>query len=281
MSWVDIAKKDFQDAIRSRAFWGLSALFLLLIVGIAYVFGTSDVLASSDAGAEALIFFIASALGTFVSLAAIVVCYRSLAGERESGSMKLLLSLPHTRLDIILGKVVGRAGVLAVPIVVALTIGTLFGTALLGDIAPVSTILFGLVTLLFAVTYASIIVGFSAMTKSTTRSATLAVGFFVIVELFWNVVLLAIRYVINGFSFTGLSEAPAWFYPLSQLSPSTAFTTALTAVVSGGSANGGTGLSPEQFDAFYASRWIAFLALAFWIVVPIAVGYWRFDATDL
>ena len=31
----------------------------------------------------------------------------------------------------------------------------------------------------------------------------------------------------------------------------------------------------------YLEHWVAFLILAVWIVVPLAIGYWRFGRTDL
>ncbi|MEF8901291.1 MAG: hypothetical protein V5A25_08730 [Halovenus sp.] len=77
MSWQVVAKKDFRDAVRSRAFLGLSAIFLLLVVGIAVLYGSLDELSGTDPDALGLIFFVASSIGTFVSVAAIVVCYRT------------------------------------------------------------------------------------------------------------------------------------------------------------------------------------------------------------
>jgi ABC-2 type transport system permease protein len=281
MSWAVVARKDFQDAIRSRALWGLSAIFLLLVVGIAVLYATVDAVAQ-EPSALGLIFFVASSIGTFVSVAAIVICYKSIAGERESGSMKILLSLPHTRRDVIVGKVVGRTGVLAVPIVVALLVGAFVGTALLGSVAPVATVLFGLVGLLFALTYASVMVGLSATTGSTTRAAALAIGFLLVFEFLWDVVVLAVVYVANGFVFpVGAADFPAWVYPISQIPPSSAFVTSLTAIIPDAPAQGGTVPAPDAFDAFFATPWIGVVALLVWTVVPVALGYLRFLNADL
>lgn len=283
MSLTAVARKDFADAIRSRAFWGVSALFFLLIVGVSVAYATFDVV-GGDPSALGLIFFVASAIGTFVSLAALIVCYRSIAGERESGSMKLLLALPHTRRDVVFGKLVGRTGVLAVPIVLALLVGSGLGMALLGDVAPVATVLFGLVAVLFALAYAGIMVGVSATTGSTTRAAALAVGFFLFAEVLWDVVILAVVFVAEGFQLpTGPGAAfPDWTYLLFQLSPSNAFVTSLTAVIPDAPTTAaGPAPSAGQLDAFFATPWIAVLVLVFWAVVPVLLGYWRFVGADL
>jgi ABC-2 type transport system permease protein len=283
MSWAVIARKDFQDAIRSRALWGLSAIFLLLVGGVAVLYASLDEISGGDPSAVGLIFFVASTIGLFVSVAAIVICYRAIAGEREVGSMKILLSLPHTRRDVVIGKVVGRTAVLAVPIVVALLVGAFVGTSMLGEIAPVATVLFGVVGLLFALTYAAIMVGFSATTGSTTRAAALAIGFLVVVEFLWDVVVLALVYVANGFAFPAVtSDFPAWIYPVSQIPPSSAFVTSLTAVIPDAPAQAaGNVPTADAFGAFFATPWVGVVSLLLWAVVPVVLGYWRFEAADL
>ncbi|MEF8785806.1 MAG: ABC transporter permease [Haloarculaceae archaeon] len=281
MSWAVIAKKDFQDAIRSRALWGLSALFLVLVGLFAVVYATVDVVSGGDPSALGLIFFVAGAIGTFVSVAAIVTCYKSLAGERESGSMKLMLSLPHTRWDVVLGKLVGRTAVLAVPIVIALVVGTVLGMGLLGDIAPVATVLLGIVGILFALTYAGIMVGLSATTGSTSRAAAFAIGFLLVFEFLWDVVVLGLVFVTNGFALpTG--GFPEWVFPVSQVAPSNAFVTTLSAVIPDSpAAAAGQGPDAAQVDAFFGTPWVGVVVLALWTVVPIVLGYWQFQSTDL
>jgi ABC-2 type transport system permease protein len=183
----------------------------------------------------------------------------------------------------VFGKLVGRTAVIAVPVVVSLVIGLVAGGLMLGDVAPVATILFCLVALLFALTYVSIMVGFSAVSESTTRAAALSIGFFIVVEFLWDVVVLGLAYVANDFSFPQTTaDFPAWIFPVSQLQPSTAFVNALVAVMPDPpDINGGTGPSAGEFDAFFATPWLAFVALAFWIVISVALGYRRFQRADL
>ena len=280
MTWAVVAKKDFQDAIRSRALWALSALFLVLVGLFAVVYASVDEVSGGDPTALGLIFFVAGAIGTFVSFAAIITCYKALAGERESGSMKVLLSLPHTRRDVVLGKLIGRTAVLAVPIVIALVLGIVLGMGLLGDLAPVATVLLGVVGLLFALTYAGIMVGISATTGSTSRAAALAIGFLFVFEFLWDVVVLGIVYVANGLVLP-TAGFPDWTYPLTQVPPSNAFVTTLVAVIPDAPAAAAGGQNPAQIDAFFGTPWIGLLALVLWTVVPIALGFWRFQAADL
>ncbi|MEF8854518.1 MAG: ABC transporter permease subunit, partial [Haloarculaceae archaeon] len=135
MSTLAVAKKDFRDAIRSRALWGLSLLFFLLVSGIGVAYAEFDALSGGQPTPTGLIFFIASGVGTYVSLAALLTCFKSIAGERESGTIKVLLSLPHSRRDVILGKWLGRSAVLALPVVGTFVIGVAIGGVLMGAFA--------------------------------------------------------------------------------------------------------------------------------------------------
>jgi ABC-2 type transport system permease protein len=282
MSWAVVAKKEFQDAVRSRLFWALSALFFLFVGLLAAAYIGVDVLSDGDQTTLGLVFFIASSLGLFVSLTAIVIGYKAIAGERESGSIKILLALPHSRRDVVLGKIVGRGAVLAIPVVVSLALGTLGGMVALGDFELLGPVAFLAVGLLFVLSYVAIVVGFSATTGSTGRAASLTVGFFVVFEMFWDAVVFGLAFVQAGFTLPPISEFPAWVFPVSQVPPSSAFGTALVAVIPDAPATAfGAGPAAEQLDAFYATPWLGLVVLLFWIVVPPVIGYWRFEHADL
>ncbi len=290
MTWLTVAKKDFRDAVQSRALWSLVGVFVVLSIVSTYAYVEAPALLGSQAEATfgGLIFFTIGLTGLFVPLAAIVVCYKSLAGERELGSIKLLLSLPTTRGQVFVGKVIGRAAVLAFGLSVGLVVGIGFGSVLLGEFDALAVLVFVLVTLSFAAIYAAIVVGISATTGSTSRATTLALGFFVVFELLWDVVPMGILYVVEGFSLP--TTIPDWVYPVMQVSPSSAYFTTIVALLpdlaetvgadpSGSGA--GVEVSAAEAEPFYATPEVGILVLALWLVVPLAVGYYRFDAADL
>jgi len=276
MSTLAVAKKDFQDALRSKALWGLSALFVLLSLLIAYVFAEfTTEMGIEEQTAKGLAYFLASQITLFVSITAIVIAYKAIAGERESGSIKILLSLPHTRRDVLLGKVLGRGATLSIPTLIGLLAGAALGTALMGEVAPVALGALLLMSLIFVLTYISIIVGLSALTGSTSRASMLTIGFFFVFELLWGGVLIGISWISRELPF--LSNDPAWIDILAQIPPSAAYTTGLTALIPGD-----IGLADETTaDAFYQTPWVGIVMLVLWLVVPLAIGYWRFSKADL
>ncbi|WP_228546385.1 ABC transporter permease subunit [Halegenticoccus tardaugens] len=234
------------------------------------------------------VFFTVGLTGLFVPLASIMVCYKSLAGERELGSIKLLLSLPTNRLNVFTGKVAGRAAVLVFGLGVGLLVGLGFGSVLLGTLNLGGTLVFVLVTLGFAAIYAGIMVGLSATTGSTSRATTLALGFFVVFELLWDVVPMAAVYVVNGFNLP--SAMPEWVFLIGQVSPSSAYLSTVVALLPGfaevaGAAPAQTGVGVEvaavEPDPFYLSPEVGIVVLALWLVVPFLIGYYRFNVADL
>ncbi|WP_121820074.1 ABC transporter permease subunit [Halostella salina] len=290
MTWLVVAKKDFRDAVQSRALWALVGTFVMLSVVSTYAYVEVPELFGGSGGAtfDGLLLFTVGITGLFVPIAAIVVCYKSLAGERELGSIKLLLSLPTDRANVFAGKVLGRATVLMFGLGVGLVVGLGVGAALLGSVDAVSATVFVLVTLVFVAVYAGIMVGLSATTGSTSRATTLALGFFVVFELFWDVVPMGVVYVVEGFTLP--TELPDWMYPVMQVSPSSAYFSTVTALLP--DLTGGVGTEPVGADAgvdvtaagadpFYLSPEVGIVILAAWLVVPFAVGYYRFAGADL
>ena len=280
MSWTAVAKKDFRDAVQSRALWSLLAVFVVLSVVLSYSYAEFPALVggTEQATVGGLVFFTSGIVSLFVSLTAIVVCYKAIAGERELGSIKLLLALPHSRRDVFVGKLAGRAGVLSLALAVGLVVGLGVGSALLGSFEPVPLALFLFATLLFAFVYVTIVVSISATTGSTSRATTGALGFFLLFELLWDVVPLGVVYVANGFSLP--AQMPDWTFPLMQLPPSSAYVLALNALLPD-LADAAPGATVAGFDAFYARPELGFVVLAFWLVVGLAVGSYRFANADL
>ena len=285
MSWVVVARKDFQDARLSRGLWAVTALFVLMSVGLAVLYGTVPAV-SQDIGEVSTLGFLTLLIGAvtlFVSIAAIVIGAGAIAGERASGSGKLLLGFPHSRADVVLGKLVGRTAVLGAAIVVGLTIALVVALALFDSFAPVDYAVFTAMTLVLALVYIAIMVAISATTGSGGRAMAFGIGAFVVLEILADIVPLAALFVANGFSVpSGGAAIPAWVAFLNVITPSTAYTNALGWFLGDGSA------TAAALDAqlagpvpFYLTGWASMAVLATWLVVPLALGYRRFAHADL
>jgi ABC-2 type transport system permease protein len=290
MSWPVVARKDFQDAARSKALWGLTVLFVLFMAGFAYLYtlfqtqgaGQSETVVSS----LDYVTFLLGPAALLIPITALVVTHKSIAGEVESGSAKFLLSLPHTRRDAVAGKVAGRGGVLAASILVGLLAALVVVLALYDVFDAGVFVVFSAFTLLLGVVYTAIGVGVSATTKDSGRATILAAGFFVVFEVVWQYVANILYYVVEG-SFSppfqqaadgsAFLDAPGWFFFVRRLSPSAAYSSA-TQWFTDSSA---TFLPAFDTVPVYLTGWAWLAILLAWLVVVPALGYAVFSSADL
>ncbi|MCU4718434.1 ABC transporter permease subunit [Halapricum hydrolyticum] len=278
MSWVAVARKDFRDAIRSRMFWALAIVFGLLSVGLGAAFGYySDQFIESVPGNQlgvGLVSFVQSPITIFIMFVSAIICHKSIVGEWEQGSLKLLLSLPHTRLEVITGKIVGRSAVLAVPAIASLVIGLGVGGALLGTVPIVLSVEFLVAILVYIVLYVSIFVGLSAVTRSSSLAVAGAIVL-IVVQFFWGAIAAVLTIVLD------LSGDADWLYIYQSLTPNGAFNEVLSATLAATTEWPAATVRANNVDAVYATPVLAALILLLWFVVPVALGYWRFSNADL
>ncbi|SFG99500.1 ABC-2 type transport system permease protein [Halopelagius inordinatus] len=307
MTWRAVARKDFQDAIRSRWLFGATAFFVLFVGGAtALFFGL--LLPPGARDASNLFGFFAN-LGvfslSFPGLLALILgfiglstSYGAVIDERESGSLKLMLSLPNSRRDVVVGKLLGRSAVVAV----ALLAG--FLAAFVGFVATGTTVDYGAfvphvaLTVLLGVAFVSIGLGISAAADSG-REATLAtLGLYLIFGILWSSIAEGIPKLLNY----AATEAP-FLSPLENLTrvkiglflkyvnPLKTYETLAAQVYYGAeqarlvsAAFGEQAVLGPLFQEsmpFYFTGWFLMLVLLAWIVVPVALGYLVFERQDL
>lgn len=274
MTWAAVARKDFQDARLSKALWTLTGLFVLMSAGMAYLYATVPELSGDgNVSTIGLLFMLGAPATLFIAIAAIVVAVGSIAGERSSGSAKLLLGLPHTRRDIVLGKLVGRTAVLAVAILTGLAVTLVVLLAIFGSFSLVDYVAFAGLTLLLALAYVGIMVGISATTDSSGRAMALGLGAFVVLEFLADLLPLGAAFVLNGFSVQGMTTMSPLGEFLGVLTPTAAYQHAIGWFLGNLSAAGPT--------PFYLTGWMSLVLLGCWLIVPVAIGYRRFRNSDL
>lgn len=272
MSWQTIAKKDIRDSMRARTLWAIVGGFLLLLLAWAWLltdWSDADSVEAFFGGA----FLIALVL--FVPLTGLFISIKSIVRERESGTINLLLSLPHTRREMIIGKFVGRSAVLTASILAGLlpvTIVALFradGTPLFEVFSVlVTTVLIGLM-------FVGIGLGLSALVGSETRATIGGVLTFVLLFV-WEPMIVS-----------NLSDPPDFierFYLIFMWQDMNRAIQSLNDSDIGSASVVEIGLNdeaPVAASSVLMQHWFAFIILAVWIAVPLALGYLRFESTDL
>lgn len=286
-----IAKKDFQDAVRSYLFWGLSAFFFLLMAVAAYATSWAF---DGDISTQNFVFFLSQVTKVVIPLIALLLGWKAIAGERETGSIKVLLSLPHSRYDVILGKLLGRTGVLSVSLLIGFAIAGVVVAFTLNSFSIGEYVGFLAMTVLYALAYVSITVALSSIARSTTIAAALVFGVFVLFYIVWNTIQIGLQTLMQFDYIEGrtvnmdgggqFERLPDWALFIDTLDPGSAYQNALTVASTADDSSIGTQFQSAMFPdgiPFYLQDWFSFVILLFWIVVPLAVALYRFDRVDI
>lgn len=272
MNWRAVARKDFLDAVRSRTLWALVALFVLLLLGIAYVAqlgGERDVIQFIE--------FTTLAFALFVPLVAIVLGYKSVVDERESGTIALALSFPHTRLDFVLGKFAGRSLVLAIPVLVGMVVASVLVVFLYESLPVGRYLLFTVLNVLLGLAFLAIALGLSMSTPSSRRVTAGAFGAYIVLATLWSDLVDAIMLILWRFDASIVVNPPDWLLFVQMASPAEAYYRLVIALFDFGVEAAYT--APDA--PWFVDSWVAVLVLAGWVALPLALGYLRFARADL
>ncbi len=278
MSLTAVIRKDFEDSIRSFSLLSTTALFVVFAAGLATIQWIPVMYQDSavDASTLALLNSMRQPTVFMIPFIGFVLAYDTIIGERDSGSLRLLLGLPNSRRDVVVGKFVGRTGVITVSILVGYAVA---GVVALTTYASFDFALFALYTLLtvfYGAVYIAFATGFSAAMQSRQQAFVGAGALYSLFLIGWDVLLLLLQLIIYG---QDIPEGglPDWFKFIGLLNPSTAFMHAVRAVIPEYSA---ITFYPEG-SAFYLEDWVGFVVLAGWAALPLALGYVRFERTDI
>ena len=295
VSWRDVARKDFEDAARSTLLWALIAVFVAFLV--------MSLLAAEELFPDAVTVDAAKALAGVAMLAqlfvpgiALVAGYMAIVGERRSGSLRVLLSYPFSRFDVVVGKLVGRALVTGTALAVGFAVASVLVVARYG--APSVATFAGFVATgtLLGLSFTGLAVGGSAAASNRGRAMALTIGPFVGAVFFWKPIVVGLHYAITG-SLPGL-QADAWYFFLKRLNPLEAYRVVTGAVLDeriDPVPNLPLEDVPETTPAaqlelasrlggevpFYLQDWVSVVVLLAWGAIPVVVGYRRFERSDL
>lgn len=209
MSLIVVAKKEFVDQIRSKRFIAILAVMLLFSV-FSFYQGVDDFMKdyqSFISGQEVQrpsitkIFKTFGDMGvtTFGSILGLFMGFDLITREKEVGSLKILLSHPIYRDQVINGKAIGSF--VALMLVVALTLAIAIGTLIMKGFVPSFEDLivvgeFGVITIVFLFIFFSIGLFTSTIMEDSSSSLLVAFGIFItlmaVIPVFSSVIASAV-----------------------------------------------------------------------------------------
>lgn len=294
-TWRAIARKDVEDAVRSRVLWGLILTFVAFL-GMALLSAEELVEGVETVTPALALAGVASLAQLFIPGVAIVAGYLAISGERSSGSLRVLLSYPFSRVGVVLGKVTGRLLVTTMALAVGFAVASVLVVALYGTPSIATFTGFIGTAVLLGAAFTGLAVGGSAMTHTRGQSLAITVGPYVAMVFFWKPIVVGLHYLITG-TLPGV-EVGSWYLLVKRLNPLAAYRTVAGDVL-GEPVNAVPNLPLEDLPTdvtaaeletgmrlagevpVYLEPWSGIVILATWGVIPLGLGYWKFRRSDI
>jgi len=268
---LTIAQKEFRDGLRNRWVLAITVMFALFALGLAY-FGAA---ASGQIGFTSLdttIVSLASLAIFVIPLIALLLAYDTVVGEEEQSTLLLLLSYPLSRIQLLAGKFLGHATVLAVSTVLGFGLAALGIAILTENIAsPTLWEAFGFF-ILSAVMLGWVFIALAYVVSVVVSEKSRAAGLALIV---WFLFVLVFDLALLGMLVATEGVVGAEFFPyLLLLNPTDVFRLANLAGFEAAQAYSGL-VSVASAQLFRPS--LLFGVLLVWVVVPFVLASWLFN----
>ncbi len=278
---LTIAKKDITDAFRTNTVWTAIGFMTILVLARWISIGPKFIGLSSHP------FLLATAqFDLWLPLFAIVIGYNSVVGERETGRIRLLLSFPSKRRDLIFGKFIGRTTVLLIGISSSIVIMGILVVFQANDFNLIDIVSGTLTLFLYGIAWMGATVGVSSFVSSGRRAIGIMFGLYAFFGPLWT----QLGQPMLSLLMTGSSsmkdvkitetltyaEEPTWYLYASRVSPFEAFA-------------GANRYTSDLFELFllnngtnapHLPNLFGIMVLVAWTFLPIVFGYWRFKKAE-
>ncbi len=183
-----IAKKEFLDNWRNKWILAITAIFLILTLVTSY-FGSEGGKAGWRSISTTIAVMTAFVL-LLIPIIALMLGYASIVGEKEKGSLGVLLSYPVSRAEVIIGKFAGLGLVVSTAILLGFGIaGTIIGIKT-GSMNFGKYGLFIISSILFGLSYLAIAILISSLFKKRSTAMGAAIFLWFFFAIIWGIIVL-------------------------------------------------------------------------------------------
>ncbi|MEM3414994.1 MAG: ABC transporter permease subunit [Thermoproteota archaeon] len=204
-----IAKKEFSDAVTSKRFWLIVVLFLLLYIVNIYatslgfrmgLFGPTRLFLQAGSS-------VVSTMSIMAPLLGVALAFSAISGEREKGTLKVLLSRPLYREDVINGKIISSLALIVLTVAVTSFLSVSASILLQGITVTLDDIIrlciFIIVSILFSFAYYAISLFVSVLSNRSGQSLVISLGV-------WIFFALILPLLASFIALTVLGPPPAF-----------------------------------------------------------------------
>ena len=174
----------------------------------------------------------------------------------------------------------GRAVVLLVPTLLALALAGVVGAVQYGTESAVWYLWVLAATALYGLAFLGVALALSVTTTTDRRVTYGAVGAYLLLVVFWQNLTAFTVSVLHRFDPS--IATPDWALFAQLLEPRESFRRLVVVGFDLGAFDAGSAAKYLGSDApLYVDWWAALLVLVVWFAVPVALGYRRFEGSDL
>jgi len=266
-----IAKKEFMENVRNKWIIFISVLFVLSTILLALIYLNS----MWQGWGHMINVMIMPLVKILIPILALMLGYATITGEIEKGSMSALLTLPTTRREIVLGKLIGLSSVIMLAIVLGYGSAGLFISFLFNDANLVQYGAFIVASVLIGIVFASLSLLLSVF--FTKRSTAIGAAIF-----FWFFLTMMFDLLVNGIIATivdveTLSQGtPDLYFILNSLNPLYAYTTAIRMTTN----TTNTYIQFSDYPSFFSAGLMVFI-LFLWMAIYLVIALLIFEKRDI
>ena len=261
-----VATKELRDRLRNRWVMGVALTFTTLALVIAY-FGSAQQGSVGFHSIELTIASLVSLVIYLVPLIALMLGFDAIVGERERGSLGLLLSMPVSRSEILVGKYAGLAA--------ALTASTVAGFGLVAVVLAADLDVAGFLqylgfmgsSVLLGLAFLSLAVMVSVFATSRAGASGVTIGLWLFFVLVFDLLILGGLVLSSG----GVAGDVVPYLLL--LNPADVYR--VLNIVSLDEVRTLNGLA-TVFPEALSSPALMLAMMVAWMAAPLAVAAWRF-----
>ena len=280
MRLIHVAMLDGKRLSRSPGLWIAMVGCVFAIAGGVVLPGLF--LSEVNAGVG-LAFMLGPGTDLVVPIVALLTTYGAIAGQRERGSITILLGTPHRRIDVLGGILIARVVAVVGILMLAIATATLLILVMYG-VPPIRRLLvFTVVAVLAVICYCSIGVAVSATVSSRNRAIAILLPGLLFAYGVWSPLLRGVETVV-------FESVPWWFDYAELVNPLAAFGTAaheilpptphLAVAIDEG------GLDAEAGAFVGGSATVSVIGFAigvllWWTIIPLLVARWRMGRVPL
>jgi Cu-processing system permease protein len=261
-----IAGQEFRDRLRNRWVLAVALVLTLLALAIAYA-GSAQQGQLGFRGIGVTIASLSSLAVYLVPLIALMLGYDAIVGERERGSLDLLLSMPITRFEVVLGKFAGMSGALACATIAGLALAALPLAPKLSANDAWHYAGFAASAVLMGMAFLSMSLLVSVLARDRVRASGAAIGLWFLFVLAFDLALTGALVASDGALGSGV------FGALLMLNPADLFR--MLNIFGSRDLTDMYGLATAM-PGLVANPLVLGGALFAWIAAPLGIAVWRF-----